>query len=71
MTQAPQLVTRNNRLELYVRNELRAYVDDDKLYCIGQDGYAVQWCAIEHRSEVIPRWNEFNISCGKSITPGA
>lgn len=71
MTQAPQLITRNSRLELYVRNELRAYVEDDELYCIGRDGYAVRVCTIEHRSEVIPRWNEFNISCGKSITPGA
>lgn len=61
MTDRPQLVNLNDRIELYVRNELRAYVEDDTLYTIGKDGYAVRIGTIEHRAEIIAKWEN---SCG-------
>lgn len=54
-----QLVTRNSRLELYQANQLRAYVEDDELFGIDKDGYAVHIGTIEHRSEVIMKWQSW------------
>lgn len=60
MTNRPQLVTRNDRIELYVGNELRAYVENDILFSIGRDGYADRICEIEHRAEIIAKWESFS-----------
>lgn len=59
MTNAPQLTYRNGRTELYTGNELRAYVEDDTLFAIGHDGYAVRVCDIEHRREIIEKWQNW------------
>lgn len=59
MTTGPQLVYRNDRIEIFVGNELRGYVEDDILFSIDKDGYAVQIATIEHRVEIIEKWKSW------------
>ena len=59
MSNAPQLTYRNGRTELYTGNELRAYVEDETLFAIDKDGYAVQIATIEHRAEIIEKWRNW------------
>ena len=59
MTNAPQLAYRNGRTELYTGNELRAYVEDEILFAIAANGYAVRIGEIEHRSEIVSLWEKW------------
>lgn len=59
MTKTPQLIYQNGRTELYIGNELRAYVEDETLFALDKDGYAVQIATIEHRSEIIEKWQNW------------
>lgn len=46
-----RLIVKDGRQEIYRGNTMRGYVDDDTLFAIGQDGYAVKVGEIGHSSE--------------------
>lgn len=55
-----RVIFQNDRTELLVNGELKAYVnEDDVLYGIDREGYAVKIGTIEHRSQIEKEWKKW------------
>lgn len=54
-----RMINKDKRIEIWDQTKMVAYVDDDQLTAIGKDGYAVPVCRINHRVEIMPKFNEW------------
>lgn len=47
-----KIVQRNERLEAFDGNKVIGYVEENKLYGLDRDGYAVEICHIDNNNEI-------------------
>lgn len=55
-----KVLMRDGRFEIFNENKVVGYVEDNKLYGFGRDGYAVEICAIDNNNEITTRFEGWN-----------